>query len=95
MPLGCGAEGLGSAPSQAGFWASVISNSLTSLPSCKMGTCLNLAGEWTKPTGCANTTSRGVYGTLCSHTMVGGTVGPPVSAWPGSRRLSVQALRPE
>ena len=39
---------------------SVISNSLTSLPSCKIGTCLNLAGEWTKPTGCANTSSRGV-----------------------------------
>ena len=35
---------------------------------CEMETWLNLAGEWTKPTGCANTTSRGVYGTLCSPT---------------------------
>ena len=58
------------------LWYPSASNSLTSVPSCVMGTGLNLAGEWTKPTYCANTTNRGVYGTLCSHTTVDGTVGP-------------------
>ena len=80
---------LGSSLSDGSFDVISLGKKITHIKFCLSTQDLALAGGG-KTTGCSICRPGGTSG---AHTTFGVTVGPPVSTWPGSTRLSVLAQK--